>query len=228
MPRHLPIKDWALEDRPREKLVKQGQKSLTDAELLAILLGSGTKNETAVMLAKHILAHFDHQLDRLSQCSVAQMCGFIGVGLAKATRLVAAFELGRRQKQTARIQMTIRSSLAIFELLQPQLGNLQHEEFWVVYLNQANRLLAFEQLSRGGISQTSVDIRLACKRALELGAVALILAHNHPSGQIQPSASDHALTKKFVLAAKSIDINVLDHLIITENTYFSFADEEHL
>ena len=186
MSAHFPINSWAPDDRPREKLVKLGHKSLSNSELLAILLGSGTPNESAVMLAQRMLAQYDNHLDRLAQCSVEELCEFHGVGLAKATRLAAAFELVRRHKQTPLKRLQLNSSQSVFDFLQPHLGNLQHEEFWVIYLNQQHAVLTHEQLSRGGITQTSVDIRLAFKRALALHAVAMILAHNHPSGNPTP------------------------------------------
>ena len=228
MSTRFPINRWAPDDRPREKLVKYGHKSLTNSELLAILLGSGTPNESAVMLAQRMLAQYDNHIDQLAQCSVEELCEFHGVGLAKATRLAAAFELVRRHRQTPLNRIQLNSSQSVFDFLQPHLGNLQHEEFWVIYLNQQHAVLTHEQLSRGGITQTSVDMRLAFKRALALHAIAMILAHNHPSGNPKPSQSDHSLTKKFVKAGKNLDIRLLYHLIITENTYFSFADEGQL
>ena len=164
MSAHFPINSWAPDDRPREKLVKLGHKSLSNSELLAILLGSGTPNESAFMLAQRMLAQYDNHLDRLAQCSVEELCEFHGVGLAKATRLAAAFELVRRHKQTPLKRLQLNSSQSVFDFLQPHLGNLQHEEFWVIYLNQQHAVLTHEQLSRGGITQTSVDIRLAFKR----------------------------------------------------------------
>ena len=180
------------------------------------------------MLAQSMLAQYDNHLDQLTQCSVEELCEFHGVGLPKATRLTAAFELVRRHKQTPLNRIQFSSSQSVFDSLQPHLGNLNHEEFWVIYLNQQHAVLAHEQLSRGGITQTSVDVRLVFKRALALHAVAMILAHNHPSGNPEPCQSDHSLTKKFVEAGKNLDIRLLDHLIITENTYFSFADEGQL
>jgi DNA repair protein RadC len=228
MSAHFPINSWAPDDRPREQLVKFGNKSLSNSELLAILLGSGTPNRSAVMLAQHMLAQYDNHLDRLAQCSVEELCEFHGVGLAKATRLSAALKLVRRHKQPPLKRLQLNSSQSVFDFLQPQLGNLQHEEFWVIYLNQQHAVLTHEQLSRGGITQTSVDFRLAFKRALALHAVAMILAHNHPSRNPTPSQSDQSLTKQFVKAGKNLDIRLLDHLIITENTYFSVADDGQL
>ena len=225
MNKHFPIHGWAPDDRPREKMLRLGHKNLTNAELLAILLGSGTPDESAVKLAQRILAHHHNQIGRLSKSSIENLCEFHGVGLAKATRLTAAFELVRRQQQSHDERREFRTSQSVFEFLQPRLGNLQHEEFWIIYLNQQHTMLSYEQLSRGGITQTSVDLRIAFKRALELHAVAMILVHNHPSGNPSPSELDQSLTEQFVKAGKNLNIKLLDHLIITENTYFSFADE---
>lgn len=225
MPRNFPIKSWAAEDRPREKLTLHGKQALTDTELLAILLRTGHQSESALGLAKRILSSTRGNLSRLAQLSVEELCVFKGMGQAKAIGLVAALELGKRQKVQRNATQTLSSSKAVFYYIEPRLSALPHEEFWVIYLNQAHRSLACEQLSRGGISQTTVDVRLALKRALSLQAVAMILVHNHPSGNIQPSTSDKELTTKFVLAAQNIDIHILDHIIVAENTYFSFADQ---
>ena len=213
---NLPIKSWAAEDRPREKLVHQGKQSLTNAELLAILIRTGYQNESALGLSKRILSSVDGKLSKLSQMSVEELCAFKGMGKVKAIGLLAALEIGKRQKTQLVSSETMNSSITVFSYIGPRLSSLPHEEFWVIYLNQAHRLLACEQLSRGGISQ---------KRALTLQAVSMILVHNHPSGNLQPSLADKNLTTKFVKAALNIDISVLDHIIIAENTYFSFADK---
>ncbi|MGB0199410.1 MAG: RadC family protein [Flavobacteriaceae bacterium] len=225
MPRNLPIKSWAAEDRPREKLIRQGKQTLTDAELLAILLRTGNRNESALGLAKRILSSTNGKLSTLAQLSLEELCDFKGMGYAKAIGVLAALELGKRQKTQIHATQKLSSSKAVYSLIEPRLGTLPHEEFWIIYLNQSQRLLACEQISRGGISQTTVDVRIALKRALTLQAVAMILAHNHPSGNPQPSTSDKELTTKFVLASQSLDIHVLDHIIVAENTYFSFADQ---
>lgn len=225
MPQNFPIKSWAAEDRPREKLLGHGKHALTDAELLAILLRTGNRNESALGLAKRILSSTKGQLSKLAQLSVAELCEFKGMGQAKAIGVVASLELGKRQKIQTHAMQTLSSSKAVFALIEPRLSSLPHEEFWVIYLNQAHRLLACEQLSRGGISQTTVDVRIALKRALTLQAVSMILVHNHPSGNMQPSNSDKQLTEKFVTAAHNIDIHILDHLIVAENMYFSFTDQ---
>ena len=220
------IKKWSLDDRPREKLLHKGKDALSDAELVAILIGSGSRNESAVALSKRILASVDHNLNALGKLSVGQLMKFKGIGEAKAVSIAAATELGRRrQSDKAEEPTKITGSNAVFRLLQPILGELPHEEFWILYLNNSNKVLHKHQLSKGGMTGTLVDVRLVLKLALERGAVSLILAHNHPSGGLRPSQADKDITTKLKIAAASLDIKVLDHLIITENSYFSFADE---
>ncbi|MCW5520145.1 DNA repair protein RadC [Aureitalea sp. L0-47] len=223
----LSIKSWNEDDRPREKLLLKGRNAITDAELVAILIGSGNREESAVGLSKRLLAAADHNLNRLGKFSVKELCEFKGIGEAKALTIVAALELGRRRRVQEPSELKkITSSVSAFELIQPMIGDLQHEEFWIIYLNNSNKVLQTSQLSKGGITGTLVDIRLAFKKALELGAVSLILAHNHPSGTLKPSESDIKLTNKIKKAGESLDITILDHLIVTEKTYFSFADEQ--
>lgn len=220
------IKDWSEEDRPREKLLQRGETALTDAELLAILLRSGSKEETVVDLAKRILRDVDGSLSALARKSVAELQQYHGVGTAKAVTLMAALELGRRRRLAqANRQTKITSSKDVFERMQPILSDLTHEEFWVLYLNNANIVLHSEKHTQGGLTGTLVDSRMVLKQALLIGAVALILVHNHPSGTLVASRSDKVLTKKMKNAAETLDIKVLDHLIITEKAYFSFADE---
>jgi DNA repair protein RadC len=223
----LSIKSWNEDDRPREKLLLKGRNAITDAELVAILIGSGNREESAVGLSKRLLAAADHNLNRLGKFTVKELCEFKGIGEAKALTIVAALELGRRRRVQEPSELKkITSSVSAFELIQPMIGDLQHEEFWIIYLNNSNKVLQTSQLSKGGITGTLVDIRLAFKKALELGAVSLILAHNHPSGTLKPSESDIKLTNKIKKAGESLDITILDHLIVTEKTYFSFADEQ--
>lgn len=220
------IKNWSQDDQPREKLRDKGKSILSDAELIAILIGSGTKNESAVELSKRILASVDHNLNALGKCSIKQLMQFKGIGEAKAITIAAAMELGRRRRLEEAIELkTISSSRSVYENMQPIIGELPHEEFWILYLNNSNKIIQKNQLSKGGITGTLVDVRLVLKSALEVGATALILVHNHPSGTLKPSVADKDITKKLKLAAQSLDIKVLDHLIITENAYFSFADE---
>ncbi|TGV02036.1 RadC family protein [Flavivirga rizhaonensis] len=220
------IKNWSQDDQPREKLFYKGREVLSDAELVAILIGSGNKDESAVALCKRILASVDNNLSELGKLSIMQLMEFKGIGEAKAISIAAALELGRRRRiEDALERSKITSSRSAFELMQPKIGELKHEEFWIIYLNNSNKVIQKNQLSKGGITGTLVDVRLVLKNALEVGATGLILAHNHPSGTLRPSESDKQITKKLKKAAQSIDIKVLDHLIITEKAYFSFSDE---
>ena len=222
----LSIKEWAENDRPREKLLQKGKVSLSDSELIAILLGSGSRNETAVELAKKLLSATKNSLNELGKLSVKQLCDFKGIGPAKAVTIVAALELGRRRRlEEALEQKKISSSSSVYEIMQPIIGELPHEEFWILYLNNSNKVIEQFQISKGGITGTLVDVRITLKKALELGAVSLILAHNHPSGNLKASEADKQLTKKLKTAAESLDIKVLDHIIVTEKSYLSFADE---
>ncbi|MDW5287784.1 RadC family protein [Formosa sp. PL04] len=223
------IKNWSQDDQPREKLLYKGQAALSDAELVAILIGSGNREESAVDLTKRILASVDNNLRALGKLSIKQLMTFKGIGEAKAISIAAAMELGRRRRgEEAVKQNKITSSASVFDVMQPLLGELPHEEFWIIYLNNSNTILQKQQLSKGGITGTLVDVRLTLKMALELGATALILVHNHPSGTLKPSVADKQITQKLKTAAASLDIKVLDHVIITERSYFSFADENEM
>ena len=223
------IKNWSQDDQPREKLRDKGKAALSDAELVAILIGSGSRDESAVSLCQRILASVDNNLSELGKLSIKQLMEFKGIGEAKAITIAAALELGRRRRgEEALEKKKITSSASVFELMQPVIGELPHEEFWIVYLNNSNKVIQKNQLSKGGITGTLVDIRLALKTALEVGATGIILVHNHPSGTLKPSEADKQLTAKLNVASKSLDIKVLDHLIITEKAYFSFADENIL
>ncbi|MFC2147667.1 RadC family protein [Eudoraea sp.] len=219
------IKNWSDDDKPREKLVHKGRSVLSNAELIAILIGSGTKNETAVALSKRILASTNNSLNELGTVSIKQLMKFKGIGEAKAVSIAAALEIGRRrQNEKVKEKAQISSSKAVFELLQPLVADLPHEEFWIVYLNNSNKVIHTAQLSKGGITGTLVDVRLVMKQALEIGAVSLILAHNHPSGTLKASEADKKITNKLQKASEAMDIRVLDHVIITQNKYYSFAD----
>ncbi|SFS60333.1 RadC family protein [Lutibacter maritimus] len=225
----LSIKYWAEDDRPREKLVLKGKTALSDAELVAILIGSGSKNESAVNLSKRILASIDNNLNSLGKLTVEDLKKFKGIGEAKAISIITALELGRRRRLEAALELPkINSSKAVFNIMQPIIGELNHEEFWVIYLNNSNKVLYKEQLSKGGLTGTLVDVRLVYKKALDLYATAIILCHNHPSGKLAPSVADKSITQKLKLAGETLDIKILDHLIVTENAYFSFADENIL
>ena len=220
------IKHWSEDDRPREKLLNKGRAALSDGELVAILIGSGSRSESAVELCKRILASVDNNLNELGKLSIQQLMAFKGIGEAKAITIAAALELGRRRRvEEALEKKKITSSTSVFELMHPLFGELQHEEFWIVYLNNSNKVIQKQQLSKGGITGTLVDVRLVLKQALELNATGIILVHNHPSGTLKPSEADKQLTKKLKIAAESMDIKVLDHVIVTEKAYFSFADE---
>lgn len=226
MESRLPIKSWAEEDRPREKLLLKGKHTLSDAELLAILLGSGIAGESAVDLARRILSEYSNNLGILCKMNVSELKKFKGIGEAKAVTIVAALELGRRRKdikETASQKLT--SSREAVNIMQPLLGDLFHEEFWVIFLNRANNIITKQQISIGGMSGTVADPRMIFKAALDQKAVSIILCHNHPSGNNQPSAADIQLTKNISEAGKVLEINVLDHIIVTQNGFYSFADE---
>lgn len=203
----------------------KGKIALSDAELIAILIGSGSRNESAVALSKRILSSVD-SLNGLGKMSVSQLINFKGIGEAKAITIIAALELGRRRRAEDAVDLVkVTSSKKVFEMMQPIIGELTHEEFWVLFLNNSNKIISKSQLSKGGITGTIVDARLVFKLALENGATGLILCHNHPSGNLQPSEADKEITKKLKLAGESLDVKVLDHLIITESKYYSFVDE---
>jgi len=222
---NFPITNWSEDDRPREKLMLKGKSALSDAELIAILIGSGSRNESAVGLSKRILSSVDNNLNALGKLTIQQLMNFKGIGEAKAISIMAAMELGRRRRAEEAVELKkITSSKMIFELMQPIIGELPHEEFWVLYLNNANKVLAKAQQGKGGITGTMVDVRLVFKMALELGATALVLCHNHPSGTLIPSDADKQITRKLKAAGQNLDLQVLDHIIVTENGYFSFND----
>lgn len=223
---NLSIKNWAEDDKPREKLMLKGKSVLSDAELLAILIGSGSRNESAVGLCQRILKSVDNNLNALGKLSITQLSNFKGIGEAKAISIIAAMEIGRRRRAEDALELDkIVSSKTVFEIMQPIIGELIHEEFWVLYLNNSNKVLAKSQISKGGITGTVVDKRLIFKIAFENNATSIILTHNHPSGKLEPSQADIEITKELKLAGKQLDVRVLDHIIITEHGYFSFADE---
>jgi len=225
----LSIKNWSDDDKPREKLVQKGRSILSDAELIAILIGSGSRNESAVELSKRILASVNNNLNELGRLSPKQLMQFKGIGEAKAVTIAAALEMGRRRRGEGALEIPkIASSRDAYEILRPVIGELEHEEFWILYLNNANKVLHRSQLSKGGLTGTLVDVRIVMKKALELGAVSLILAHNHPSGNIKPSQADKEVTQKLQSASQALDLKVLDHLIVTQKNYYSFADNSIL
>ncbi|MFN3754590.1 RadC family protein [Flavobacterium sp.] len=226
MEQNFSIKNWAEDDKPREKLMLKGKAVLSDAELIAILIGSGSRNESAVSLSKRILSSVNNNLNALGKLSQKQLMEFKGIGEAKAVSIAAALELGRRRRAEETVDLQkITSSKAVFDIMQPIIGELLHEEFWVLYLNNSNKVIYKAQLSKGGITGTVVDVRLIFKMALEHNATAIILSHNHPSGKLLASDADRDITKKLKFAGEQLDIKVLDHIIITENGYLSFQDE---
>lgn len=226
---YFSIKNWNEDDRPREKLRLKGRLALSDAELIAILIGSGSRNESAVSLSQRILADVNNNLNELGKSTINDLTKFKGIGEAKAITIIAAMELGRRRRVGEVMERKqISSSKTVFDFFQPIIGELPHEEFWILYLNNSNKIIKSERLSKGGITGTLVDVRLVYKEALQTGATAIILAHNHPSGTLKPSQPDIQLTKKLKAAGENLDIKVLDHLIVTEKAYFSFADENLL
>ena len=223
---YTPINQWAEDDRPREKFLLKGKSALSDSELLAILIGSGSRNESAVQLCQRILASSENNLNTLGKMSISQLMQFKGIGEAKAISIAAALELGRRRREEDAIELKkITSSKAVFDIMQPVIGELPHEEFWVLYLNNSNKVIYKAQLSKGGITGTVVDIRIIFKMAFEQNATGLILSHNHPSGKLIASEADLKITKRIKEAGQTLEIQVLDHLIITENGYLSFQDE---
>ncbi|MEQ8302532.1 MAG: DNA repair protein RadC [Cyclobacteriaceae bacterium] len=220
------IKSWAIDDRPREKLLQKGKSALSDAELISILLGSGTKTQSAVEVAKNVLKSVDNNLHDIAKLSVSELTKIKGIGEAKAIAIVAAMELGRRRKDhTDVVKPKITSSKEAFDLIKGDLMDLSHEEFWVLMMNRANKLLTKKRVSEGGVSGTVADPKIIFKLALDNLASGIIVAHNHPSGNLTASQSDIALTKKLKEAGSTLEIQLLDHLIIGGQKYFSFADE---
>lgn len=223
------IKSLAEEERPREKLLLRGKQSLSDAELLAIILGSGSKSESSITLAQRILSSVNHNWNELAKLTIRDLCKFNGVGKVKAIEIITSLEIGRRKSlQQALKKEKISSSKDAFNILQPIIGDLMIEEFWVIYLSRSNKILSKEKISQGGITGTMVDNRLIFKHAIELNAVSLIISHNHPSGNIQPSNSDIQITHEIKKAGNLLNITLMDHLIVTQTSFFSFADENLL
>ena len=226
MDKHLTIKNLSEEDRPREKLLSKGISSLSNSELLAIILGSGNKTQSAVELAKHILNTYGNNLNNIGKLSVSDLMQFNGIGEAKAISIITALELSKRRVLDGfNKEMKISSSKNIYEIMHPLLGDLAHEEFWILHLNRSNKITKKIKLSQGGITGTVIDIKMLMKEAILNYSSAIILVHNHPSGNTKPSQADIDITKKIKEASKFFDITTLDHLIITSDSYYSFADE---
>ncbi len=222
----LNIKDWAEEDRPREKMLLKGVAALSDAELLGILIGSGNKNETAVELSRRILTEYKNDLDQLGKTSVEKLKNFNGIGEAKAINILAALELGRRRQLSEPGEVRrINSSQDAFQSVSLELSDLVHEEFWVLFLDRSNKIIDKIRVSQGGVSGTVFDVRIILKQAIDKLASSLILFHNHPSGNLTASSNDMDITKKACDAAKLFDIKVLDHIIVAGKKYLSMADE---
>ena len=226
----LKITDWAEEDRPREKMLLKGVSALSDAELIAILIGSGNKNETAVELCQRILHSTNNNLNTLGKLSVAELVkNFNGIGEAKAITIIAALELGKRRKLSeAEKPIQILSSKTIFDIFHPILGDLKHEEGWALLLNKSNKIIKRVQLSKGGITGTVIDIRLLIKEALENYSTNIVLVHNHPSGNSSPSTDDDNITRRLKQACNLLEIHLLDHIIVCDNCYYSYQDNDTL
>lgn len=223
---HITIKSWAEEDRPREKLSGQGRRALTDAELIAILIGSGSRDESAVELSKRILYHYDNDLNNLGKASIEELCKFRGIGEAKAISIIAALEIGRRRNETETKAIEyVSGSKDAYNYLKRFFIDLNHEEFWVLLMGQNCKVLGKELISKGGLAGTFADPKIIFNIALRYSAANIMLAHNHPSGNLKPSQPDIDLTKKIASAGRLLDIKVLDHLIFTDAGYYSFADE---
>jgi len=217
---------WAVEERPREKVMANGVQYLSDAELLAILLGSGTKHMTAVELARQILKGAGNSLQDLGRQGIGELVRIKGVGPVKAITILAALELGRRRAGIQHLTKTqVKSSETVYKLFHPLMGDLEHEEFWLLMLNRANRVLGRYKVSQGGLSGTVIDTRIILKKTLDNLASSIIVCHNHPSGNKQPSDADVKITEKLKKAAEMLEIKLLDHVIIADKSYFSFADE---
>ncbi|HWZ15347.1 MAG TPA: DNA repair protein RadC [Mucilaginibacter sp.] len=220
------IKSWAEEDRPREKLSAQGRRALTDAELIAILIGSGSRNETAVELSKRILHHYDNDLNKLGKASINELSNFKGIGEAKAISIIAALEIGRRRNDfETKTPDVIGSSRDAYNIMRRHLVDLNHEEFWIILVGRSQKVLAKELVSKGGLSATVVDPKIIFSIALQHQATGIIMIHNHPSGNLKPSHNDIHLTKKLAEAGTLLEIKILDHLIISDSGFYSFADE---
>ncbi|QIY90124.1 RadC family protein [Chryseobacterium gallinarum] len=222
----MPIKILAKDDRPREKFLQKGKNSLSDSELLAIIMGSGNKEETAVELARKILNSVGNNWNQLGLLSTKDLMKFKGIGEAKAISITAALEIGkRRARQEIPVKANISNSQDAYVLLKNQLSDLRTEEFWAIFLNNNNKVIHISQLTQGGISQSVVDVRVLFKTALDHLSTGIIIAHNHPSGSLKPSREDLSITQKIKEAGKTLSIQLLDHIIVTQNSYFSFSDE---
>jgi DNA repair protein RadC len=226
---NISIKNWALEDRPREKLIHKGIRALSDTELIAILIGSGTHELSAVDLARQLLQSTGNKLNNLGKLTVKDLMKFKGIGEAKAISIVAALELGKRRKQEENSSShSIKSSKDVYEIFEPLVSDLSHEEFWILLLNRSNRIIGKSKISQGGVAGTVIDTKLIMKTAIENLASSIIICHNHPSGNLNPSGSDIEITNKIKIAANCLDMKLLDHIIVADHAYYSFLDEGKL
>lgn len=226
LPINRTIKTWAEDDRPREKLIFKGRNSLSDAELLAILIGSGTREKSAVELAKEMLDFSENNLQLFSKLTLTDLCKFKGIGEAKAITILAALELGRRRKVAdKKKRFQVKTSAQMYELLHSIYEDLRHEEFHIILMNRANEIIRIQKISQGGTASTIVDAKLVFKTAIDFGASTIILSHNHPSGLLVPSEKDLKITRELVQFGKILDLLIIDHIIYTDNGYFSFSDQ---
>ena len=222
----LSIKNWAVEDRPRERVLDKGIQSLSDTELIALLIGSGTREISAVELARKILMKADNNLNLLGKFSIEDLQKQKGIGKVKAISVIAALELGRRRKLSEALERPkITGSKDAYNIIFPLISDLQHEEFWVLLLNRSNKIIDKNKISQGGVAGTVIDVKIILKKAIEKLASSVILCHNHPSGNIEPSDADIGITRKLKEAAEFMDIKLLDHIIVADNSYFSFLDK---
>jgi DNA repair protein RadC len=226
MTERLTITQWAEEDRPREKMMMHGASALSNAELLAILIGSGSAEESAVELTRKILNDYHNNLNELGKASIDDLCRYKGIGSAKAISILAASELGKRRKEEAvKERVTILSSKDVYDCFYPLMCDLPTEEFWVLMLNQASKIIDKVKISAGGLSATAVDVRCILREALVKRASAIVLCHNHPSGNIRPSKEDDLLTRHVAQASECMDIRLVDHIILTDGAFYSYSDE---
>lgn len=224
---HIPIKSWANDDRPREKMISKGRQSLSDSELLAIILGSGSRGESAVQLSQRILQDYKNNLNELGRVSIKELTKkYKGVGEAKAINIIAALELGRRRSESTPLtKPMIKDSKSAYNVFKPILDDLPHEEFWIALCDRKNAVIHTQTIGRGGVSAVVVDVKIILKAAIEHLASMIVLCHNHPSGSVAPSREDKLITEKLREGAKLIDVTIADHIIIGNHTYYSFADE---
>ena len=225
MVEYISIKNWSEDDKPREKLAANGRETLSNAELLGILLGNGTRSKSAVDLARDILKLANNDLNQLAKLSIKDLCQINGIGPAKAITIIAAIELGGRRKKAETTSEFIRSSNDAYSYFRPILQDKEYEEFWTLFLNRNNKILKAYKVSDGGVSQTVADPKRIFKAALENSASNIVLCHNHPSGNLSPSPADMNLTTKLMAAAKNLDMTIIDHIIVTDGGYYSFSDE---